>query len=115
MLINDFEKMGTALADVRMFCQRFCNTEKVRELSEIISAVSRHSSSVSTKVKKIAVDVSLHIWSGTVKKYITTRIGKRGGIRTNKFDRTDLLEDIFHYFKKVFFPSGRTRGKLSLN
>ena len=68
----DFEKMGIALADARMLCQRFRHTEKVRELAEIMSAVrTGHSSSVSTKAKKdrkIAVDVSLHIWSGTYKK-----------------------------------------------
>ena len=111
--------MGIALADARMLCQKFCNTEKVRELAEIMSTVrSGRSSSVSNKVKKdrkIAVDVSLHIWSGTYKKCITTRIRKGGGNRTNRFDRTDLLVDIFQYFKQVFFPSGRTRAKLSLN
>ena len=57
--------MGIALADARMLCQRFRVTEKVRELTEIMSAIrSGHSFSVSTKVKKdrkIAVDVSLHI------------------------------------------------------
>ena len=119
MSINDFEKMRIALADARMLCQRFCDTEKVRESAEIMSAVrSGHSSSVSTKAKKhrkIAVDVSLHIWSGTYKKYVATRIGKGRRTLTNKFDRTDLLEDIFQYFKQVFFPSGRKRGHLSLS
>ena len=119
MSINDFEKMQIALADARMLCQRFCDTEKVRESAEIMSAVrSGHSSSVSTKAKKhrkIAVDVSLHIWSGTYKKYIAIRLGKGGGTRTNRFDKTDLHEDIFQYFKQVFIPSGRTRRKLSLN
>ena len=38
MLINDFEKMGIALADARMLCQRFLYAEKVRELAEIMSA-----------------------------------------------------------------------------
>ena len=119
MSINDFEKMGIALAEARMLCQRFRDTEKVRELAEIMSAVrSGHSSSVSTQAKKdrkIAVDVSLHIWSGTYKKYVATRIGKGRRTLTNKFDRTDLLEDIFQYFKQVFFPSGRKRGHLSLS
>ena len=82
------------------------------------SVRSGHSSSVFTKMKKdrkIAVNVPLHIWSGRYKKYIATRIGKGVGTRENKFERSDLLEDIFQYFKQVFFPSGRTRGKLSLN
>ena len=72
-----------------------------------MSAVrSGYSSSVSTKVKK---DVSLYIWSGRYKEYIATRTEK------NKFDRTDLLEDIFRYFEQFFFPSCRARGKFSLN
>ena len=78
-------------------------SEKVRELAEVMSAVrSGHSSSVSTKVKKdrkIAIDVSLHIWSTRNKKCIATRIKKGGGTRTNKFDRTDLLEEVFQYFQ----------------
>ena len=111
--------MEIALADARMLCQRFRHTEKVRELAEImLAARSSHSSSVSTKVKKdrkIGVDVSLHTWSTSIKKYIATRIRKGGGTRTNKFDRTDLLEKVFQYFLQVFFPSGSTRGKLCLN
>ena len=59
--------------------------------------------------------MSLHIWSTRNKKYIARRIGKGGGTRTNKFDRTDLLEEVFQYFLQVFFPSGSTRGKLCLN
>ena len=52
MSIKDFEKLGIVSADTRMLCQRFRDTEKVRELTEIMSAVrSGHSSSVSTKVK----------------------------------------------------------------
>ena len=85
MSIKDFEKMGIASADTRMLCQRFRDTEKVRELAVIMSAVrSGHSSSVSTKVKKdrkTPVDVSLHIWSTRTKKYIARRIGKGGGTR----------------------------------
>ena len=51
MSINDFEKMGIALADARMLCQRFRDTEKVRKLAEImLAARSGHSFSVSTKV-----------------------------------------------------------------
>ena len=119
MSINEFEKMGIALVDAIMLWQRFRNTEKVRELAETMSAGrSGHSSSVFTKVKKdwkITVDMSLHIWSSRHKKYIATTIGKGVGTRANKFDRTDFLEDIFQYFKQVFFPSGRMRGKLSLN
>ena len=66
------------------------------------SVRSGHSSSVFTKMKKdrkIAVNVPLHIWSGRYKKYIATRIGKGVGTRENKFERSDLLEDIFQYFK----------------
>ena len=59
--------------------------------------------------------MSLHIWSTRNKKYIARRIGKGGGTRTNKFDRTDLLEEVFQYFQQVFFPSCRTRGKFCLN
>ena len=78
-----------------------------------MSAVrSGYSSSVSTKVKK---DVSLYIWSGRYKEYIATRTEKGGGTRKNKFDRTDLLEDIFRYFEQFFFPSCRASGKFSLN
>ena len=102
-----------------MLCQRFRDTEKVRELAEIMLAVTNgHSSSVSTKVKKgrkIGVNVSLHIWSIRNKKYIATRMEKGGGTRINKFDRTDLPEEVFQYFQQVFFPSVSTRGKLCLN
>ena len=81
MSINNFEKMGIALADARMLCQRFRNTEKVRELAEIMLAVRNgHSSSVSTKVKKgrkIGVNVSLHIWSIRNKKIYCNKNRKR--------------------------------------
>ena len=67
------------------------------------------------KDRKIAVNVLLIIWSGRYKEYIATSTGKGGGTRKNKFDRTDLLEDIFQYFEQFLFPSCRTRGKFSLN
>ena len=52
----------------------------------------------------------LHVWSGKYKKDIATRIAKK-----NKFDRTELLEDMFQYLKQVLLLSVRTRGKRSLN
>ena len=107
MLINDFEKMGIALADARMLCQRFLYAEKVRELAEIMSA-----SEVAIllmfplrrkKIEQLQLMCHYIFGQAHIKKHVATRIGKGGGTRANRFDRTDLLEDIFQYFKQVFF------------
>ena len=36
-----------------------------------------------------------YIFGQAHKEHVATRIGKGGGTRANKFDRTDLLENIF--------------------
>ena len=43
-----------------------------------------------------------YIFGQAHKEHVATRIGKGGGTRANKFDRTDLLENIFQYFKQSF-------------
>ena len=115
MSISDFEKIGIALGDARLLCQKFSNEERRRQLADIVSAVRASSSSVVGKFKKeksvVAVDVSWHNWCSSRKRFVVVQRRHGGGTRTHKFNKCTTLDNIFRYFKDVYFLNGKSLGK----
>ena len=115
MNISDFEKIGIALGDARLLCQRFGKEERRRQLAGTASTVRASSSSVVGKFKKkkstVVVDVSWHNWCSSRKRFVVVQRRHGGGTRTHKFNKCTTLDDIFCYFKDIYFPNGKSLGK----
>ena len=114
--MDDFQKLGIALADARLLVEKFKANDNASELSDLLTSVRSKGPAKRKKViRHYNVEFAWYDWCAPKKRYSVVQQKYGGGARKNKFSCDSTLKDLCKFAADLYFPNGKSAKKQYLS